>query len=379
MVSTMARASLLYVTPVIPALTGNGLAMRAGMVLEALCGSYRVSVLVARLYGSAETAMPDALAALCERWVVSPAADTADAYPGCTFDVVHVFRMAAVPFARPYLQPGSGARPGRHLDLDDIESKVHAKLAQLMRANGDERRAAVEEAEGRRSRMLELGALPFFDRVYVCCEEDRREISVHYRGAVHVLPNAVRLPCLRDPRSPRAEFRFLFVGTFGYYPNQDAAVYFCTRILPLLRGACSGAFGVDLVGSGIPPSVERLALDCGVTVVGTVPDVGPWYQRAGAAIVPIRAGGGTRIKILEAFSYGCPVITTSVGMQGIRAVREEHVLLGDTPEEFALQCRRAMENAHLRSSLADNAGTLLLESYTAEVVRRIVEEARVPS
>ena len=363
-----AGPSLLYVAPVVPALTGNGLAMRAGMVLEALCASFQVWVLVVPLYPSAADQIPEPLSRLCQACIVASEADAAEAYKSVEFDVVHVFRMAAVPFARPYLQP-PGRRPKRHLDLDDIESGVQARIAELMRANGDLQHAAEEQARSKRTRMLEASLLPFFDRVYVCSKEDRSELSERCRSEICILPNAVREPARIVGPSEAAEFRFLFLATFGYYPNHDAAVFFCTQVLPLMRRAINGAFGVDLVGTGVSSELAQLAADCGVRVTGPVPDVAPWYEQASAVIVPMRAGGGTRIKILEAFSYLRPVVSTGAGVQGIEAGDGEHVLVADTPESFAAQCRRLTAEPALRASLSEQARALWQKCYTPEAVR----------
>ena len=90
------------------------------------------------------------------------------------------------------------------------------------------------------------------------------------------------------------------------------------------------------------------------------------YERSDAVIIPLRAGGGTRIKALEAFSYQKPVISTSIGMEGIRAQNESHVLIGDTASQFAFQCLRLMKNHPLRKKLADNSFTLVRELYALD-------------
>ena len=102
--------------------------MRAGLVLEALTATHRVSVLVPPVYGPFHREMPEALRVLCEE-------HGKRAYPGRLFDTVHVFRLACTAAARPYLEAPN--RPRRHLDLDDLESKTHRRLAALCRSNGD--------------------------------------------------------------------------------------------------------------------------------------------------------------------------------------------------------------------------------------------------
>src|SRR5262249_24129094 len=140
--------SLLYVSPVVPALTGNGLAMRAAHVLLALAQSYRVSLLGAARYGSpAGRAGPAAIAAHCRGGVVGSAQEALVSpvvLGAAPFGVVHVFRVGAVPSAQPYVE--SDPPPARYLDLDDVEPTSRRRIAALYRRYGDERRAREEEA-----------------------------------------------------------------------------------------------------------------------------------------------------------------------------------------------------------------------------------------
>jgi glycosyltransferase involved in cell wall biosynthesis len=363
--------SLLYVSPVLPSLTGNGLAMRAGMVLEALAACFRVSLLVAPIYGSADgsTDLPEHFAQLCEESVILHSGATPEAaelaFGGRAFDVVHVFRMAAIPFARPFLQHKDQPRQ-RHLDLDDVESSVDRQIQAL--------RGAVDAVDLARNRIVESALLRLFDRVYVCSEADRLELAGRCKSEIVVLPNAVRPPLDPRRRTRSGELQLLFVATFGYYPNEDAAAYFCTKILPELRPACSVPVRVNLVGGGVSPTLRALANHYGVCVAGRVPAVDPWYESADAAIVPIRAGGGTRIKILEAFGFGVPVVTTSVGVQGLEAQDDQHVLVADTAEAFSRQCLRVRDEPVMAAALSAAAKQLLQERYTLAAINRIVAD-----
>ena len=359
--------SLLYITPVIPGLTGNGLAMRAGAVLEALATRYRVSLLVVPLYASFDRQVPDALRQLCESCIVAAPGTAGDAYRGHRFDVVHVFRMATMAAAHSYI--GKDWRPHHHLDLDDLESQTRRRLAALCRVNRHAELAASEEAAARQSEMFERVAFARFGRIYVCSEQDRRQIAPLCRGEVCVLPNAVRASVpIAAPRS-EGPFRLLFTGTLGYYPNQDAVTFFCERILPALRRGALQPFEVDIVGAGASEALRAAAADAGVRMTGWVPDMAPYYEAANAVIVPVRAGGGTRIKILEAFSYGRPVVTTSIGMEGIEARPEEHLLVADDPEQFAACCLRLMSDRELGGRLAEAAYSRWREAYSMDVLK----------
>jgi len=372
------KPELLYVSPVIPGMTGNGLAMRAGMVLEALSALYRISLLVVPCYPAIDQEIPDQLLKFCHRTAIVPrdddvqrrVADAGRAFQEHTFDTIHAFRLATLPFARRCFDR-AGGRVRFHLDLDDIESKTHRRIANLHESAGNVAEAESEKAWSRRSLLLETAAFQIFHRIYVCSEADKQELLQRGRAEVQVLKNAVRLPAKVGPRSFRSGevFRLLFVGTLGYYPNQDAMRYFCAKILPILQQRAEHSFRVDIVGAYPPESLQRLK-SREVCVIGTVCDVQPWYEECHAVIVPIRAGGGSRIKILEAFSYQRPVITTSIGIEGIEAESNRHALIEDTAEGFAEACIRLMSDSECANRLVQNSTDLLTTSYTSEALKR---------
>jgi glycosyltransferase involved in cell wall biosynthesis len=393
------RPRLLYLSPVIPATTGNGLAMRASMVIQLLARHYRVSLLVIRLYAPFEGPIPPDITSLCDRSAAIPVSRamspssspplgslrklidrvrlgqsrptdeesvTSDRpFGGARFDVVHVFRLAMLPFARLYIDQ-SRHLPKRHLDLDDIESITRRRLSELYESNGHETMARYEAEAARRAEVLEADAMRDFDRLYVCSVEDRA-LLVRAGGAkVCVLPNALPLQDSLPLPPENRPFTFLFVGTLGYYPNEDAARFFCTEVLPLIRRAIDRDVQFMIVGSGATPAVRQLAASPDIRLVGPVPDVAPAYREANAVVVPIRAGGGTRIKVLEAFSYRRPVVATSIGVEGIAARPDVHFLLGNTAAELADQCVRLMRSSSLAERLIEAAHALFCRAYTVE-------------
>ena len=350
--------------------------MRAGMVLEALSANYRVSLLVitAPHHEGHKRDVPAALSSLCESVkVLEPGGDmrdkmrrAAEACVGQQFDVVHVFRLSTVGYAQPYLKAGPAAA-ARHLDLDDIDSKTKARLAELYRQTGRTSLAGREEQNVKRLELLEAVAFRTFDRIYVCSESDRREILARcacLEGSqpdVCVLPNAVRR--LAGKHHDRV-FRFLFVGSMAYFPNEDAVRFFCSEVLPIIRTRAAVPVMVDVVGE-LGTALAGFAAP-NVNVLGAVEDVAPYYQGCDAVVVPIRAGGGSRIKILEAFSYGRPVVTTTIGVENIDARPNHDVLVADTPDSFASACLDLMYKPDLRQTLVESAGNLLERLYTLD-------------
>jgi glycosyltransferase involved in cell wall biosynthesis len=401
----MTRRRLLYCSPVLPALSGNGLAMRAGTVLRALATRYRVSLLVVPVYQSPADQLPDEIAVCCAQVVVAngptsiPAPASTDSvsagrfgsllsgrwrrhqlpatplFHDEPFDVVHVFRLALVDHVQAWLATAD-ARTERHLDLDDVESVSHRRIADLYMQTGQTDLAVAERIAADSAAAAECEALRAFDRVYVCSEVDRQRLDSRRRddgrAQVSVLPNALPVPlALADP--PAGEpFTFLFVGTLGYVPNEDGIVTFCRDMLPRLRRMAPLPFQVLIAGSGATPTVHALDAIPEVTVLGAVDDISAWYAVAHAVIVPIRAGGGTRIKLLEAFAFHRPVVTTTIGAEGIDARPDQHLLIGDDASTFARQCARLIASPGLGSRLAEAAHALFLERYSSEALTRLV-------
>ena len=205
-------------------------------------------------------------------------------------------------------------------------------------------------------------------QVFVCSEDDRRVLGY---DNVRVLPNCVDLPLKLPAGSVEDPHRLLFIGKMDYEPNIDAALYFCKAIFPHIRKVEPRAH-VYIVGC--EPSEELHALHTGIDVfvTGAVPDATPYLDAAGIVIVPIRLGGGTRIKILDAFAHRKAVVSTTIGSEGLAVEQGVHLYLADTPRDFAGKCLALMTDASMRKGLG-MAGRELLESrYSRDVFQRTV-------
>jgi glycosyltransferase involved in cell wall biosynthesis len=308
----------------------------------------------------------------------------AEQFAGIGFDVVHVFRLYLAPFAEPFVSTGPSARrPVCVLDLDEDEWRTRGRLAELYALRGDAVRARREASEAEKYERLALRCLSQFDRVVVCASPDRAELSRRFEVAhVEVVPNAVPVPGA-PPRTPEARgaFTILFVGTLGYFPNEDAVRFLCDEVRPALCAGLGRSVRVEIVGGGGSDAVRRLAELPGVTLRGHVPDVAPFYAAADVAVAPLRAGGGTRIKILEAFAHRVPVVSTSIGAEGLEAVPGQHLLVADDAAGFAAACLRLAREPRLGAELAERAHTLTLARYalpsvTAAIERLVVDCAR---
>jgi glycosyltransferase involved in cell wall biosynthesis len=295
------------------------------------------------------------------------------AFADAPFDVVHVFRLGTVPAARPFLS--AEPPPGRWLDLDDVESATLRRIAALYRQRGDLTHARTEESAANAATQAERETLPFFDRLYVCTAGDIGLLPEDVRARVVVLPNVLPIPEPLPPVRTGDPVEILFVGTLGYFPNADGIAWFAEEVLPLIRRRTGRRVVLRIVGAGFSPLVARLRTMREVEVVGYVPDLRQWYARGRLVVVPIRAGGGTRIKVLEAFALRRPVVATTIGAEGIDGEHGTHLLLTDDPMEFAACCLSLIERPELGEFLAANAYARFSDRYTLEALAKIVAAA----
>ena len=211
---------------------------------------------------------------------------------------------------------------------------------------------------------LEALLIPRFDDVIVCSEMDRKRLTQRFpRPHWHVVPNIVPEPAKRNEVGLQSDqFTFLFVGQLGYYPNWDGVLFFCTEVLPALRRIAQGQFRVLIVGRAGADVHSVTAID-EVQVVIDPPEVAPYYAQSDAVIVQLRGGGGTRVKILEAFSYALPVISTTIGAEGLEVTPGSDILIADDAETFAEKCLRIWADDSLRRRIAAAGRDLWRRKY----------------
>lgn len=297
--------------------------------------------------------------------------EAASHFAGVRFDLVHVMRLYLASFAGPYLS-AAAFRPACAIDIDDDEGETRRRLAALHDLRGRARAAALAAAEARKYWDLERRWLPRFDRVAVCADGDR--IALERRvglTSVVVLPNAVDLPASPRGQPGGTALTLLFVGSLGYFPNEDAACFLCREVLPRLRAATDRPVSVRIVGPHPPASVRSLA-GPDISVTGAVADVSPYYADAHLAVVPLRAGGGTRIKVLEAFAHGVPVVSTALGAEGLDVEQGSHLLIADTAEGLAAACLRLADNPAVADALARRARALVAARYGLPAVKAMI-------
>lgn len=186
-------------------------------------------------------------------------------------------------------------------------------------------------------------------RVVAVSDVERAYFEAFAPGRVDLVPNGVdcaAMPMLGDRPS---EPRLLFLGSLDYSANVDAVVHLTHEILPRLGRE---DVAVDVVGSNPRREVHRVARGSAIVLAGFVDDTTPYWERARVFVVPLRVGGGTRLKILEALARGVPVVSTSLGCEGLGLRHGEELLVADDPGEFAGCVARLLEDDDLCRSLA---------------------------
>lgn len=197
--------------------------------------------------------------------------------------------------------------------------------------------------------------------VSVCDAESIRKSGSN--AAIKVIDNGVNLDFFTNDGHDRIKDDYLvFTGSMDWRPNQDAAEYFVNDIFPLLREQRPSIEAV-FVGRRPPDSIVKLADTPGITITGTVEDIRPYIRKAAVYIVPLRVGGGSRLKILEAFAMEKAVVSTSIGAEGLTVSDGKDILIADSPEKFAAAVVRLLEDRELAERLGADGRKLVLQRY----------------
>jgi glycosyltransferase involved in cell wall biosynthesis len=212
----------------------------------------------------------------------------------------------------------------------------------------------------------ELAVYKKADLVITVTEADARllgEESMMIR--TKVIPNIHEVPPMDHATSRRSDV-LIFVGSFLHEPNVDAMEYFCRDVLPLVHKDFPSV-KLLIVGTSPPTSIQRLACDK-VSVLGHVPDLSPYLYSSYISIAPLRYGSGMKGKVCEAMAHGLPVVTTTIGMEGIGLTPMKDVLIADTPVDFAKAIGHLLGDRQLYDRIRGNAWSFVRANYSEEAV-----------
>lgn len=297
---------------------------------------------------------------------------------GGTVDAIHADQFGMAQFALPYAgadgKTAGNESGGRHRPrvIFDAHNAVWA-IVERMRQNAPWVLKPLAGLEARRVRRYEGAIVSRFDCTLAVTEPDRRALleaaelagadgGASAAGRIRVVPIAVDTQQLRPIRRQAGSPNILTLGTLHYPPNADGVRWFARQVFPLVRREVPQAT-LTIVGKN--PPADLLALQErepeAIRVTGYVPELEPYLERAALVAVAVRAGGGMRVRILEAFARGLPVVTTTIGLEGIQAEAGRDLLVADTAEAFAESTVRLLRDPQLQVRLSE-AGRRLAET-----------------
>jgi glycosyltransferase involved in cell wall biosynthesis len=296
------------------------------------------------------------------------------------FDVVHVASLEMAGYG--LMARGFGV-PLIALDQFNAEYLLQrrAALADLRRGIGGRPRALLAGiyslAQWRKLAAYESRMLRTFDRVLVVSQEDRAALArLSPRADLRVVPNGVDTARFAPGAAPvGGPADMLFTATLDYRPNIDAVIWFAAEVLPRIRASWPEARFV-VVGRAASSAVRSLHNKNSIIIVGEVDDVRPYVAGAAAYVVPMRIGGGSRLKLLEALSLAAPVVCTPMGAEGVAGLRDgEHLLLGASPDAFAAAALRLLGDPALGRRLGAAGRAHMVAHYDWRAITPRLEAA----
>ncbi len=303
-----------------------------------------------------------------QNWLYSPAmhAYVRSLAADQSFDLIHLDTLGLLPYATAWHDVPIA------LNHHNVESQLAERRA------GRERfpRRLYFRREAAKLQRLERLRCPEMAVNFTVSDLDAarlREIAPAARTCV--IDNGVDVEYFRPGSSGRPEVGGLvFAGTLNWYPNREAVRYFLSEIWPALLTEDPGR-RMMFVGRDPPPELHAATRDPRISVTGRVEDVRPYFDAASIYVCPIRDGGGTRLKILDALAMAKPVVATGLAVEGLEVLEDDHYLRAETPAEFVAQVRRLERDASLRRRLGQAGRDLVVRRYAWDAVGRKLDEA----
>jgi glycosyltransferase involved in cell wall biosynthesis len=221
-------------------------------------------------------------------------------------------------------------------------------------------------------------AMRRFEGLLAVSDADRATFARLYEqvdaDGIHVVRTGVDTEFFTPAVSADDSMELVFTGSMDWLPNEDGMLWFCRDILPRIRREVPNVT-LSIVGRAPTPAVLKLADEHGVRVTGRVDDVRPYMREAAVFIVPLRIGGGTRLKIFEAMAMAKAVVSTTVGAEGLPVTHDRDVVLADDPGSFARAVMQLLRNTNERRRLEHAARRLVAEHFDWSAVARDLDHA----
>jgi sugar transferase (PEP-CTERM/EpsH1 system associated) len=395
--SAARRLSVLVLDEWIPFPADSGKRVRTWNLLRRLARRHKISLLC---YGEPEGGVADAVRAAgihlhtvspiagLDAWRIYPrlAANLFSSYPFSVtkhytprfrkrlkdllgaehFDLVH---CEWTPYARYLSEVG---RIPTMVMAHNIESQIWSRRWRQSRTLAE---SAFFSLQARKMESFERQALTRVGRVAAVTALDANQLAAWGVRHISLVENGVDLDQFVPSEEATQPGQILFCGSLDWYPNLDALDYLLEEIMPQLIQRLPGV-KLRIVGKGPSFSLKkRLAGRASVEFVGEVRDIRPYLAQTSVVVVPLRIGGGSRVKILEALAMGKAVVSTSIGAEGLAVSNGVHLLLADTPAEFASRVVELLNSPQESQRLGENGRLLVVDRYSWDRAAKALESA----
>lgn len=383
---TSASRSALIVANRLPFPVDDGWKSRAFQVTRALGAAMDTTLLV---FDTAPGALDDARRALGPRVTIrtvpAPRARTPAklALGLLTADPLHVWNArspamheaaeeivsrrapSVAVFESPYVFPVASVLPPgtcRVIDAHNVENLIFSRYARTLGSAAQRWYAGIT---ARKLKRFERESFSSADVVWLCSDQDRVLARDLAPGAdLRVVPNGVDTqafqPGAASRRDPR---RLLYFGKLDYLPNIDAIEWFVQEIFPAIQERIPGVT-LDIAGAGSADAIQEIIRgNAAIKLLGRLDDVRPALASAGVVVVPLRIGGGTRLKIVEALAMACPLVSTAIGAEGLDLQDGRDLLLAESPSDFAAAVERVVTDRALANALGERGRETVASRY----------------
>jgi polysaccharide biosynthesis protein PslH len=275
-------------------------------------------------------------------------------------DVIHVDHLQMARFVE------FGGPHRVVLDHHNFESMIIKRVGETA---GSMAMRVYARLEWPKLRKYEMDVCHRCDLVLTVSEEDKAAIRACDSSLANIecVPIGVDVQYYQPVERTESSHDILSMGTMYWPPNVDSMLYFAREILPLIKNEIADCT-VTIAGQRPVEAIKALARDPSISVTGYVDDERIVARDCGVFVVPLRSGSGVRVKILNALAMGLPVVSTSVGVEGLDVVHGEHLLIADSAEDFAAAVVRVMRDRELSSKLGENGRELVCERYSWDKV-----------
>jgi glycosyltransferase involved in cell wall biosynthesis len=294
-----------------------------------------------------------------------------------SIDVIHVDQLTMAQFALPFAKRGHGM-PGLIFDAHNAVWTITQRLSQSMPFY----LRLPLALETKRIKRYEGEIVRDYHATLAVTELDRHALmqaipltNSESHPLITVIPIAVDTLAIQPVERRTDSLNIVTLGTLYYPPNADGIRWFIKEVFSLIRSKVPEV-KLTIIGKNPPKDFLKLANepDSGIVITGFVPDLDPYFRDSTVAVIPVRAGGGMRVRILEAFARAVPVVTTTVGLEGIQAQPGRDVLVADHPADFADAVFRILNDKVLQTQLATNGRCLVESNYDWQVVLKDLDD-----